>query len=175
MQNKKCFACGVTLDVHAGFCSSCGRQIKKRSPDHRSDQPSSAHNQAAMIAESAKAHTLLHQAISAAGKKARIKHIKFWLFMMLLCLVVTFLVPFARQIIYSPVILFMLIIFAVQGMPSKGRWVVESEYYSLPHSKENGHHRCIFCGAKGIYRKGQYASNCVYSRCTKCSGNLYVS
>jgi hypothetical protein len=175
MQNKKCFTCGATLDVHAGFCSSCGRQIKKPSPDHRGNQPSGTHNQSAMITESAKAYDLLYQAISVAEKKARVNYIKFLLLMLFLCLAVAVLLPSSRFIIFSPVLLFPLIIFVVQGMPGKGRWAVESEYYSLPHSKANGHHRCIFCGAKGIYRKGQYASNYVYSRCTKCSGNLYVS
>lgn len=50
------------------------------------------------------------------------------------------------------------------------------QYYSIPGSRnEHGHHRCIFCGNRGIYKHGQYKSNSTWHDCSKCGENLYIS
>lgn len=51
----------------------------------------------------------------------------------------------------------------------------ERDYYSVPGSRdEQGEHRCIGCGHRGIYRHGQYASNAEYANCSKCKTRLWV-
>lgn len=52
----------------------------------------------------------------------------------------------------------------------------QREYYSIPSSRnEHGHHKCIFCGNRGIYKHGQYKSNLTWHDCSKCGENLYIS
>lgn len=51
----------------------------------------------------------------------------------------------------------------------------EDDYYSVPGSRdEQGEHRCIVCGHRGIYRHGEYKSNAEYADCSKCKTNLWV-
>jgi uncharacterized membrane protein len=58
---------------------------------------------------------------------------------------------------------------------SSNRWLSSAEYYSFPGARlQNMQHRCIFCGGKGIYIKGLYASNNRYAYCTKCESPLFV-
>lgn len=56
-----------------------------------------------------------------------------------------------------------------------GRKVRESEYYALPHSRDYAaQHRCIHCGNRGIYRKGEYRSTNTYAYCSKCGAFLFL-
>ena len=53
--------------------------------------------------------------------------------------------------------------------------VSQKNYYALPHAHdEEGEHRCIFCGGRGIYRKGVYKSSTVHSNCSKCQKRLFT-
>jgi hypothetical protein len=55
------------------------------------------------------------------------------------------------------------------------RWLSPSEYYSFPGARfESGQHRCIFCGAKGIYRRGEYKTNNKYAQCSQCESPLFA-
>jgi hypothetical protein len=50
------------------------------------------------------------------------------------------------------------------------------EYYQIPYSKDNnGQHQCIFCGNHGIYKHGQYKTNYIYNKCSKCKKLLFMS
>ncbi len=47
-------------------------------------------------------------------------------------------------------------------------------YYQIKGSTDqNGNHRCINCGGRGIWRKGEYKSKDVYCRCSKCQFDLW--
>jgi predicted RNA-binding Zn-ribbon protein involved in translation (DUF1610 family) len=49
-----------------------------------------------------------------------------------------------------------------------------SEYYTVPGSRDaDGEHRCISCGHRGIYRKGEYRSNTVEAHCSKCGFHFW--
>lgn len=51
----------------------------------------------------------------------------------------------------------------------------ERDYYSVPGSRdEQGEHRCIVCGHRGIYRHGKYKSDAEYADCAKCKTTLWV-
>jgi hypothetical protein len=50
----------------------------------------------------------------------------------------------------------------------------EADYYSVPGSRDDdGEHRCIHCGGRGIYRHGEYKSVSKYADCSKCKKNLW--
>lgn len=54
------------------------------------------------------------------------------------------------------------------------RWLSEKEYYSFTGSRTvNGDHQCLFCGHKGIYKKGEYGTQNVYASCSKCKKQLF--
>lgn len=38
---------------------------------------------------------------------------------------------------------------------------------------QDGEHRCIFCGNRGIYRKGEYRTDKKYSSCSACGAFLF--
>ena len=53
--------------------------------------------------------------------------------------------------------------------------VSQKNYYALPHARdEEGEHRCIFCGGRGIFHKGVYNSSTVHSNCSKCQKRLFT-
>jgi hypothetical protein len=53
--------------------------------------------------------------------------------------------------------------------------VSSRDYYLLPHARDaSGEHRCIFCGNRGIYRRGQYKTNNTLSSCSKCQQHLFT-
>jgi hypothetical protein len=63
-----------------------------------------------------------------------------------------------------------LCLFPLFFLVDANRWLRKSEYYEIPGSSTpRGEHRCIFCGGRGIYRKGQYKSNAKFASCSKCS------
>jgi hypothetical protein len=50
----------------------------------------------------------------------------------------------------------------------------ESDYYSVPGSRDDdGEHRCIQCGHRGIYRHGEYKTNAEHAECSKCKQPLW--
>ncbi|ATB42945.1 hypothetical protein CYFUS_008424 [Cystobacter fuscus] len=52
--------------------------------------------------------------------------------------------------------------------------VSASNYYSIPHSNDaEGEHRCIFCGNRGIWRKGVCRTNDKIANCSKCKAQLF--
>lgn len=66
--------------------------------------------------------------------------------------------------------------FVLSGLyPSRLEWLRSSTlYYEIEGSRDaQGKHRCIKCGGRGIWRKGQYKSNDVYCYCSKCQFGLW--
>lgn len=55
------------------------------------------------------------------------------------------------------------------------RWLSKGEYYAFRGSRlDNGKHRCVFCGGRGIYRRGEYKSDNRYAYCSKCESPLFA-
>ena len=64
---------------------------------------------------------------------------------------------------------------SIKFLINPNHWLCSSKYYSFPGSRfQDGKHRCIFCGAKGIYRKGEYKTNNKYAYCSKCESPLFI-
>lgn len=50
----------------------------------------------------------------------------------------------------------------------------KSEYYSIQGSRfEQGDHRCIHCGGRGIWRRSPYKTQHVVAACSKCKTELF--
>ena len=59
--------------------------------------------------------------------------------------------------------------------PGRATWLSRDAYYTISGSTDaKGEHRCIWCGARGIWRQGEYQGNSTYCRCSKCRQNLWV-
>lgn len=55
------------------------------------------------------------------------------------------------------------------------RWD-EADYYSVPGSRDiNGEHRCIHCGHRGIYKRGEYKTNNEHAQCSKCKVHFWTN
>ena len=172
-EQRLCHDCCHELPSGASYCSNCGRQLRKRSE---------------RLAEEAKRkeRRLAEQALSNNGREAYINYRKklanraakrnpvVWSFVSLFGLI-------ALACFYLNLGISVVVAFTVMAMVSlafyfnPNRWLSSSEYYSLPGSRfENGQHRCIFCGAKGIFRQGEYKTDTKYAQCSKCESSLYA-
>lgn len=61
------------------------------------------------------------------------------------------------------------------GVLTYVRRIRMKEYYKLPHSRDaDGEHRCIFCGNRGVWRRGEYRTDNTHAHCSKCQEHLYV-
>lgn len=59
--------------------------------------------------------------------------------------------------------------------PPSGR-LREHEYEQISHARmPDGQLRCIHCGNRGIYVRGQYKSNLKQHECTRCRSELFIS
>lgn len=75
---------------------------------------------------------------------------------------------FDHAILLAPYLVF--IVF----LKSPTRSITRKEYYTIAHSSnEHGAHRCIFCGNRGIYIRGQYKSDVKHSQCSRCGKTLF--
>jgi hypothetical protein len=64
--------------------------------------------------------------------------------------------------------------FVAECLPPLGG-VSEVEYRGLPGSRDAfGKHRCVYCGKRGVYKRGAYASNSTWHECTGCRKHLFV-
>lgn len=47
-------------------------------------------------------------------------------------------------------------------------------YYSIPGSRDSaGEHRCLWCGSRGIHKRGVYKTDLVIADCSKCGAELW--
>lgn len=61
------------------------------------------------------------------------------------------------------------------GVLTYVRRIRMKDYYGLPHSRDaDGEHRCIFCGNRGVWRRGEYRTENTHAHCSKCQEHLYV-
>lgn len=170
---KTCFDCSAELLDAAAFCHKCGRQITGK---HRQSTLPTKERRETDEQLFAKSKAELDDLKLRIYKSAERNNLS------MLALVLLF--GGAAVLIFNSgsnnsgayaagagVLAFL----AFKGLAAKDRWLVENEYYSLSDSRDkNGEHRCIFCGGRGIYRKGEYASNVVYAGCSKCKSPLFT-
>lgn len=172
-QQRLCYDCDNELPLGASFCSNCGRQIRKRS--ERLDEHAKRKEQ-----------RLAEQAITNAGREAYENYRKelarraarrnpvTWGLFLIFALTAIIKYFLSEDTTIATIFAVMAVLSAFFSI-NPNRWLSTEEYYSLPGSRfDNGQHRCIFCGAKGVYRKGEYRTNNTYAKCSKCEHHLFI-
>jgi hypothetical protein len=76
-------------------------------------------------------------------------------------------------IIFEFIVYLILALIALFG--GSHSWLSKGYYHAIPGAvDQNGNHRCIWCGARGIWRKTEYKTENVFCRCSKCHGKLWM-
>ncbi len=160
---KTCFGCNRIVEISARFCSHCGRNMTSTKPKSSPKQPTRQSE-----SESLRAYKQLREEIKRqAGNRNNI--IFPIVLVMLIGNVAYHWGQWVEMMIYAvPAFVFSML----HG--DENRWLTPREYYSLPGSSSGGEHRCIFCGSRGIYRKGEYKTDNTYARCPKCKEGLFL-
>lgn len=161
----KCFSCQAECPSAARFCPNCGRDFRPKKPERR-EAPS--HDMARMREESLRQLQLLR-----AKKSER----SVWVCGVALAVAVMltgliwFGIPQPGVLLFAGVVPLFLggaVAMYLKAMRS-------SDYYAIAHSRDSaGHHRCIWCGNKGIWRQGEYATNNTHHRCSKCQVHFFT-
>ena len=156
-----CFNCRAECAPSSAFCSRCGRSLspKENSPI------SSLKNQKTRMDGGYPARETLDALIALRKKRLGQISVLCGLAAVVAAAAAIFLGPFTVLFVVVPALWFG---FWLYGISSK-------DYYALPYARdESGNHRCIFCGNKGIYRKGEYKTNNTHSSCSKCQKHLFT-
>ena len=159
----KCFKCNDIFHQDAKFCMNCGGDLGKPS----APQPKQSSSSASRSTNTYPHSWSLVKWQDMKGKKN--KNSLFLISGILLALFATWFMSGA-----SAIGLIMAVVACAWTVSLEQR-VSQKNYYALPHARdEEGEHRCIFCGGRGIYRKGEYKSTTVHSNCSKCQKRLFT-
>lgn len=166
----KCFDCNHDFKPGSAFCSNCGRSLKPKTKN-----PNARENSGRDYAPAPKPR-FPHDDLSVTIRQQEHKRARmaFWA----LCGIAPFTIYFIVMGYLHKDWLMAGILFIVNlGLPI---YIVErrrtyAEYLALPGSELGGNHHCVFCGHKGVYKKGQYKSDVVTATCTGCNAFLYVT
>ncbi len=161
--NQNCENCMTHVPRDAAFCPRCGTRLS-RTDHHQATRR-------AMIDQSVAAYENYREAIAedAGIFNRKLKFFTLFGFLSAICWYFLFDGPLLGVLLVITGSLFPIFLWI-----NENRWLDSDEYYDLPNSVDrNGRHRCIFCGNRGIYVKGEYASDAKYSYCSKCSHPLF--
>ncbi|WP_375766935.1 zinc ribbon domain-containing protein [Archangium gephyra] len=157
---KKCFDCGAECQPDARFCPQCGRNFRAAKGGRGRKPPEAASPRGGGYPHS--------ESIDAWEElKASKRNRAMWIFAVGagLTAVATASVGFEAAP-FGGVLTLIVIMLSMR--------VSASNYYSIPHSNDaEGEHRCIFCGNRGIWRKGIYRTNDKIANCSKCKAQLF--
>lgn len=165
----QCFFCNAVSTVEANFCGTCGRHFRSqadhgnRPKDARWSNMKSPYPHDESINQW---HELKRQRLSLALTWVGVLGLsailigRFYLGSNLSSLISFFPVVFGLIIGIN-------VFIYVKRVRGK-------HYYGIAHSRDNnGNHRCIFCGNRGIYKQGEYKTNNTHCHCSKCEKLLY--
>ena len=159
----KCFTCNNIFSQEAKFCLNCGRDLGKPLAPQPKQSSSSA---------SRPTNAYPHPMSLANWQDMKARKLKNSLLLVGLALLVPFVIWLVNGISFVEIIAaFIACTWSVLYVHR----VSQKNYYTLPSARdESGEHRCIFCGGRGIYRKGVYNSSTVHSNCSKCQKRLFT-
>jgi len=174
-----CKGCQEKLPKIGLYCSFCGKKIDKENytPEVKSKR---IHNykvnnknkfrltQKEMFTQAYEAKKVIFDNFK---NRWRILNILFRAFSLILIAISISVIIFGKKDGGIGLLAFSLFTLCFQIRKS---WLTKKEYYSLPGAYSlEGAHRCIKCGNKGIYKKGQYQTNNTYALCSKCEEPFY--
>jgi hypothetical protein len=159
----QCFTCDTVCPPNANFCPSCGRNFRPRAthqavaPNESGERrrPNAYPHEASLAQWHALTRSKTTKALLWASPLLALGGLSLWVIRD------WWFVPFVALILSINAFVYM-------------RRVRPAEYYAIPHSSDaQGQHRCIFCGNRGIYKKGEYKTNNTHSHCSKCEELLF--
>lgn len=162
-----CHRCGHPFNRGAAFCSGCGRQLNKRAgaSRERAREPDGQLRERSLAARDKVRETI--------RVRARRRNRVVYAVRGLIVLAAVGGSSLGEPGIWFPAIA--LLILTQFFYRSPDRWFTEAEYYSLEGARTAaGKHRCIYCGAPGIYRQGEYRTSNTYASCSKCEKPLFA-
>lgn len=162
----RCFDCNSEFKSGDAFCSNCGKSL-------RSKRLSGENKPVDNYPQKPKPR-FPHDDLSVSMRKQTQDRLDRGLTLAGCIGVVTFFAIYIGIVSKSwafPLIMLAINFFVPAYMINRNR--TYHEYYMLPGSKIDGQHRCIFCGHKGVYKKGEYRTNNVIASCTGCNAFLY--
>ena len=159
----ECFKCHGESPVGSKFCSQCGKDFRTKSQTGNKETYENQTRISWPHAESVVAREKLLLQKSSHIVTSILGGLAIAAFSGAIFGFITFLVVGAVVAIF-------IVVFTSSTLS-------RNEYYALPLSKVGGSHRCIFCGGKGIYTKGVYASDTKENYCSnsQCGKFLYSS
>lgn len=159
----KCFTCNTAHSQEAKFCLNCGHDLANTTASQLNQSGTSARHQV---------NPYPHQTSLDKWRDMKTKKLKNTFLLgglVLLTALAGWVMTgfgFAGQIVTLIACIWTVLL---------AHRVSQKNYYALPHAlDEEGEHRCIFCGGRGIYRKGVYQSTTVHSNCSKCQQRLFT-
>jgi hypothetical protein len=170
--SKACFECGTALNYTDAFCGKCGRRVSKESASsHRAEKRALDDE---LKRKSLIEYTALNEAIRANAARAN-GYAGPIILLMAVLLAVCWFAPASSFRTWAAIVCGVIAILAGLAIQRADRWLTRGEYYSITGAlDQRGEHRCIFCGARGIFRQGQYATNNSFAKCSKCQKSLFA-
>lgn len=171
-QKRLCYDCDHELPLGASYCSNCGRKIRKRSErlEEEAKRKERRLAEQALCNNGREAYHNYRKEL--ADQAANRKPVVWGVFS-----IFGFIALASYFLNLGLAVVGIFIVMAIVSLTffiNPNRWLSPAEYYSFTGSRfENGQHRCIFCGAKGIYRQGEYKTNNKYARCSNCESSLF--
>jgi hypothetical protein len=175
-----CGKCGAQVRHGDRFCAKCGTPFqgdRRRHPAQASEQSPPRRQAFVPALETPAGREAFNAIVLLKRARAQRKRKSFFVTALVLAFAaaVVYLVSAEGNLltveITGGLAAFCLLASAVLGPAD---WT-SGEYYLVPGSRDaSGEHRCIHCGHRGIFRKGQYKSNEVEANCSKCSRNLWT-
>jgi len=167
MSNNKCQNCSAAKRENDNFCPNCGAKVDTNKKQPQKNYKPDNVNFVALQEQSNKALELIRKDIK---EFASTVNPMLYIAYAILC----YLLYKNLSGLHLLVSLGFSSIFIWSIKADPNRLLRSSEYYSIPGSTNlNGEHRCIYCGARGVYKHGEYKSNITYAKCTKCETYLY--
>lgn len=159
----KCFNCNATCTQEAKFCLNCGSDLGRPSAPQIKQSSQFARRPT---------NSYPHPGSLAKWREMKARKLKTSFLFVGIALLATFAAVPMSSIDPGGLLLAFFVCMSIIWIAHR---VSQKNYYALPHARdEDGEHRCIFCGGRGIYRKGVYKSSTVHSNCSKCQKRLFT-
>lgn len=180
-----CKKCGTTIGNSDAFCAKCGTsQNDNVANNHTNYQQDNRRPRPPRVnaIDTKEGRARFDEIVSEKNSDASVKRKKRWTisaFLLALCLVtvlMSLILKVGILFIAGGILLIASLLMGAHAWDTEPDVWTETDYYSIPGSKNaHGEHRCIYCGNRGTYPHGAYASNIQYTDCTKCKKTLWLA
>jgi hypothetical protein len=180
-----CRKCGTELGQVDFFCGKCGMPRNgNRSNDNTRNQESHQRSKAPRVnaMETKEGRARFDEIVNKKNASASAQRKRRWIiciFLLSICVAsALFASVFQVRVwfLVSGVLFFASLLKGSHALNTAPDYWTQADYYSIPGSRnQQGEHNCIYCGNRGIYTHGAYASSIEYSDCSRCKTTLWLA